>query len=124
MSGYRYNLIPFSEIGRYFRLRGIFGFKLFFLNIIGNIVAFVPFGLCMPLMSQAYRNFWVIVLNGFCITACIETVQLMFKVGSFDIDDIILNVAGVVAGYGLYKIVLLIRRSVNNRENAGKSAKI
>lgn len=108
--GYRYNLIPFSEIRRYVRLRGVFGIELFSLNIIGNIAAFIPFGFCMPLLSKAYRNFMVIVLNGFCITSCIETMQLVFKVGSFDIDDIILNVAGVIIGYGLYKIIMFIRK--------------
>lgn len=110
VNGYRYNLIPFSEIGRYVSRRGVFGTELFSLNIIGNIVAFIPFGFCMPLLSKAYRNFWIIVLNGFCITACIETVQLIFKVGSFDIDDIILNVAGVIIGYVFYKAVMFLRR--------------
>ncbi len=114
VSGYRYNLIPFSEIGRYIRLRGVFGAELFLMNIIGNIAAFIPLGSCLPLMSDGYKDFWVTVLNGFSITSCIETVQLIFKVGSFDIDDIILNVAGVAFGYALYKAAVFVRKKSSN----------
>lgn len=116
VTGYRYNLTPFSEIRRYVRLRGIFGAEVFLLNIVGNIVAFIPFGLCMPFMSDAYKKYRILLLNGFAITACIETIQLIFKVGSFDIDDIILNVAGVTAGYGIYRAVMFIRRKIMGKK--------
>ena len=40
----------------------------------------------------------------------IETIQLIFKVGSFDVDDLLLNTIGGLAGYILFVICAAIRR--------------
>ena len=42
--GYVYNLILFKEISRYFKYYNVLGFPLFMINIVGNIIAFAPFG--------------------------------------------------------------------------------
>lgn len=41
---YRYNLIPFQEIGRYLRYREQIGNGYVFLNLGGNVIGFIPFG--------------------------------------------------------------------------------
>lgn len=102
---YRYNLVPFSEIQRYFKYYSIIGIEGFMLNIVGNIVAFIPFGLFIPIIAKGYRNFFIILFDGMLFTIIIESIQLILKVGSFDVDDMILNTTGVVIGYILFKIL-------------------
>ena len=103
VSGYRYNLKPFSEIKRYLKYYD---------------AAFVPFGFCMPVFAKSYRNFLVTFLNGLLIITCIETIQLVFMVGSFDVDDILLNITGVILGFFAYKIAVYIRKII--RKNKGE----
>jgi len=42
----------------------------------------------------------------------VETIQLVWKVGSFDVDDLILNTLGGVIGYLLFWICNKIRRKI------------
>ena len=107
---YHYNLMPFSEIRRYIVHYDVIGFKGFMLNIVGNVAAFIPFGFCIPLLRISYRGFLNVLLDGVLFTVCIETVQLILKVGSFDVDDMILNTLGAVIGYWCYKIVYKMYR--------------
>ena len=83
----------------------LIGYKGFMLNIVGNILAFVPLGLCVPLLVAGYRKFLLVFFYGILFTVCVETVQLLLKVGSFDVDDMILNTTGVVIGYICYSIL-------------------
>lgn len=110
---YHYNLMPFSEIRRYIVYYDAIGFKGFMLNIVGNVVAFIPFGFCIPLLRISYRSFFNVLLDGVLFTVCIETVQLILKVGSFDVDDMILNTLGAVIGYMCYKIVYKMYNRIN-----------
>ncbi len=112
VSGYRYNLKPFSEITRYIRHYNTIGTWHFMLNIIGNVVAFVPFGLFMPILTKSYRHFITSFLGGTLFSLCIETIQLVFKVGSFDIDDIMLNVCGIIIGFLLFHLFEYTRNKV------------
>lgn len=38
----------------------------------------------------------------------VEAVQVLLRVGSFDIDDVILNIAGAFAGFAIFTIVQII----------------
>ena len=49
--GYRYNLVPFNEITRYFRYYDVVGILLFLINIVGNVTVFF-----FPLSADAVRN--------------------------------------------------------------------
>lgn len=116
-SGYKYNFHPFSEIERYWVYLGhtdILG-KMAALNIIGNIIAFVPFGLFLPWLTKNNFRFISTFFYSFTLSLIIESVQLIFRVGCFDVDDLILNTMGGIIGYILYIIMknvnLLIRKS-------------
>lgn len=106
-SGYKYNLTLFREIKRYWRYLGDFDSLgwIAFLNIIGNVLAFIPFGIFLPWLSEGRIKFIPAFICGFALSLTIETVQLIFKVGCFDVDDLVLNVVGAVCGYILYIIV-------------------
>ena len=45
--GYAYNLVPFKEILRFIRYRGTVGLWAFLINIVGNVVAFMPCEMCI-----------------------------------------------------------------------------
>lgn len=115
---YAYNLEPFKEIRRFIVYRHVVGMKSFFLNIIGNMAGFMPFGFFLPVISRRSRRFYNTVLLSFLFSLSIETVQLVFKVGSFDVDDMILNTLGGFFGFLLYKIVQTIR--IRRRRHAAE----
>ena len=102
------NLKPFSTIYLFYRskrLREEYKYD----NIGGNIVGFVPLGILLPALFFVFRSFWRIALTSFCISLLFETTQLLTGLGSFDVDDIILNTTGGILGYivylGLKKII-------------------
>lgn len=106
---YQYNLIPLHEIKRFVVYRKQLGFAAVALNLIGNVLAFVPFGLFLPLLLRGMRYFGKTVLLGFEFSLLVEIVQLFSKVGSFDVDDILLNTLGVVLGYVLFFLLHILR---------------
>lgn len=118
---YAYNLVPFKEIRRFIVYWRVVGIQSFFLNIVGNIIGFMPLGFFLPIISRRSRHWYNTVLLSFLFSLCIETVQLVYKVGSFDVDDMILNTLGGVLGYILYKLVQHIRVRRKKRAKAEKS---
>lgn len=103
--GYRYNLEPLKEIKRFMYNIDTLGMWPVFLNIGGNILAFVPFGYFMPSLSVHRLKFLNVLLMTFELSFIIELIQLLSKVGSFDVDDLILNTLGGIMGYILFIIL-------------------
>lgn len=91
------NLIPLKEILRY-----KIGSRLFFKNVIGNIVLFIPYGIFASMYTKINKLFHAIVLIVFA-SIIVETTQLMIG-RVFDIDDILLNIIGGLIGYGIYSL--------------------
>ncbi|MDD6208251.1 MAG: VanZ family protein [Clostridiales bacterium] len=103
------NLVPFQEINRSVWLlkHGLLyhkwsSIRYFIVNFVLNIVAFMPFGFFLPIISSRQKNFFVLFVSASLFTVSIELIQLMFGVGIFDVDDMILNVSGGILGYILY----------------------
>ena len=107
---YRYNLIPFVEIRRFWMYREQVGNFAMILNIFGNVVGFVPFGYILPVINDRFRNWLLIVVSGFSLSLCVETAQLIFRVGSFDVDDLLLNTLGALLGYVSFWVCNEVRR--------------
>jgi Glycopeptide antibiotics resistance protein len=107
---YQYNLRPFKEIMRFIEYREEVGTMAFLSNMFGNVIGFIPLGLIFPIINKRARNFFFIVMISFEFSLLVETVQLVFKVGSFDVDDLILNTLGGMLGYLLFYISNKIRR--------------
>ena len=70
-------------------------------NLIGNIIPFMPIGLLAPLVFRSISWQKALVLGVVTGLAC-EGMEVVFGVGIFDIDDVILNAFGVVIGYGTF----------------------
>lgn len=107
--GYRYNLILFKEIKRFIEYREELGGFAVFNNLLGNILIFLPFGFFISMASKT-RGFFMTLFYSFGLSFCVETFQLFTKVGSFDVDDLLLNTLGGVFGYFLFLICNAIRR--------------
>lgn len=89
-------LTPFQEIGR--ALRHMSYWLLFML--LGNIIMFMPLGFFPALLWRGWR-WWKSLLLGLCSSVTIEFIQ--FFIGrSTDIDDVILNTTGALAGFWIY----------------------
>ena len=72
------------------------------------MLAFVPVGVLVPLFRPADRRPWLTVLvAGFGLSAVIELGQLVgslivgFNYRQADVDDLIVNTFGAIAGYAL-----------------------
>lgn len=105
-SEYRYNLTLFKEIQRFWDMRHTYGWHITIINLLGNIVCFMPFGFLAPTISKKkiFKNVISVTLMAMLFSICIETAQLVTKVGAFDVDDIFLNTVGGLLGYILMKI--------------------
>lgn len=107
---YRYNLIPFVEIRRFWVYRKQLGVLAVFTNIFGNVIGFIPYGFILPVIIRKCRSGFFIVLSGFLLSLVVETIQLVTKVGCFDVDDLILNTLGAALGYLFFAICNYLRR--------------
>ena len=110
--GYVCNLTPLKEIKRFMKYiwdNDALG-RAARLNIFGNIIAFIPFGIYLPYTSESKLGFISTFLYTFSLSLTIELVQLITKVGSCDVDDIILNALGGVIGYILWYIYTKLRK--------------
>ena len=104
-SGYRYNLEPLKEIKRFWNNRDSLGMRTVITNLLGNIVAFAPFGFFLPMLGRNGRNVFGCVFFTACFSLTVETVQLFTKVGAFDVDDILLNAIGGLVGFLCYYLI-------------------
>ena len=102
----RVNLIPLVNILDYDIKREAA------INILGNISMFMPTGFMMPILFKQLDCFWKVLLAGAGLSFVIEMIQLLFPGSVTDIDDLILNAAGVAIGYGIYKLVCCSRGKV------------
>lgn len=91
-----YNLIPFRTI--YYQLVQPQGPDLFLGNLLGNILLLFPSGCLIGLLAKKERSLFFLVAAGLCCALLIESIQLIFQVGCFDIDDILLNGMGFLWG--------------------------
>ena len=95
--GYKYgglNLIPFKTILDYFINYKKYYFKTILINIIGNIIIFMPF---QYLLVKSFNKLSIgkYLLIDVIVLIIIEFLQLITNCGVFDIDDIILNLIGM-----------------------------
>ena len=101
---YRYNLVPFREIERFWTYRDELGIHSFY-NLAGNILGFVAAGFFIPILWENKRGFFFTVCVTFDMSLLVEILQIVLRVGSFDVDDLILNTLGGIIGYLLLTLV-------------------
>jgi D-alanyl-D-alanine carboxypeptidase (penicillin-binding protein 5/6) len=99
------NLIPFDTIAEFSRriLNGQFIIGVS--NLLGNFVIFIPLGYLVAELFPKMRKFIKIFSLAFIFSSGIEIFQYIFARGAADIDDVILNTLGGIAGYLLYVLL-------------------
>ena len=65
---------------------------------IGNILIFTPFGMYLMTKSKFYSKIWIVVLIGFGFSFVIECVQYCWRLGTFEVDDLLHNTLGTYFG--------------------------
>ena len=75
-------------------------------SIVLNLLLLVPLGYLAPMSIRIINTWWKALLTGFVISLLIETAQLVFHRGWFDVDDIFLKTLGTVGGWCLYKRII------------------
>lgn len=128
---YQYNFELFHEIKRYITYRELVGEEYFLINVVGNVAAFIPFGFLVPVVLKEHKKskgvilhyvsyFFFVTFLGALFSLLVETIQLLTKVGCFDVDDLFLNTSGVIIGYLGYLIIkeILSRISKNKRKRS------
>lgn len=122
--GYRYNLVLFQEITRFIKYYQIIGMRSVIVNVIGNIVAFAPFGFFLMILAKKKRGFLHIVLLSFQLSLTVEVIQLITKVGSYDVDDMMLNTLGGILGYIIYYMYRILFRRRTDCEISKKEGEL
>ena len=85
-------------------------FREALINLIGNTAMFIPLGIVWPAVFRELDTHTKAIAAGVGTSLLIEILQLPFYVRCSDIDDLILNSAGYLLGYGIYLLVKAIRQ--------------
>ncbi len=96
------NLVPFSTIEYY--LTSEVSFLIAFYNLAANIALFIPLGIYFRFVYQKSTLPKVLLISILSVS-CIELFQYISHRGTLDIDDLILNVLGMIIGYFLQPIL-------------------
>lgn len=80
-------------------------YTYFIINLLGNIILFIPIGFLLPSLYKIKEKY--VVLLGLSLSLFIELFQLFLPRWT-DIDDIILNTFGTFIGFLLYKYCVKI----------------
>ena len=100
---YGNNFIPFKELTRY-----QFGSSLFYKNVVGNILLFMPYGFFISYyLRLEKKDRWLSLGLIFLVSISIECVQLVIG-RCFDVDDILLNLMGGMIGYFIYRFLEIV----------------
>ena len=94
------NLIPFQDLSP----SNITGMVL-------NAIMFAPLGFLLPAYFERYRRWGRTLAAGFLTSLTVELIQL-FTLRVTDVDDLIMNTLGTLAGFLLAKLVFRHRTAV------------
>ena len=100
-----------------------------------NIILFVPVGYIIPALCTKYRGkrrvnkgqkavkWWLVVVAGLLCSFIIETCQLLFHRGVFELDDLVKNTMGTVVGWLIWKVesLRLHRKAVSGKTSNADS---
>ncbi|HET7628665.1 MAG TPA: VanZ family protein [Bacillales bacterium] len=127
----RLNLVPLvsvmnsiKQIGTAYEGDSLFMLHLVLRNVGGNFLLLLPLGFLAPMLWERMLALNSLFLFALVTTIGIETLQLLetLAVGighAVDIDDVIFNASGAVAGYFIYRIAKKYSKSVKKPVGVG-----
>lgn len=96
------NYVPFKEMFRY-----TLGSRMFFKNVVGNMLMFVPYGFFVAYFLKLKKARYIFLLSAL-VSITIETIQRVIG-RVFDVDDIILNIIGGLFGFIVFKLIYFFK---------------
>ncbi len=96
-----YNLIPFHSIIEL--LKSPLGYRFSLYNIIGNFLMLTPLSILLPMIHEKFKKTNIFLISITILCLFIESIQYITGLGSFDIDDFILNISGAIILFLLTK---------------------
>ena len=98
------NFVPLRTITRYITIYSYGYISLSIINLVGNFLLFLPMGAMLPCILKKLDRFYKIVIIITAMVLIVEILQGIFRVGTPDIDDLILNLTGAMFGYAITKL--------------------
>ncbi len=100
------NLVPFKTVANYFRAlaNGRINTSTVIENLAGNLLVFAPMGFLLPCLFKKLRKFGWLLLTALLMLVAVEVLQLFTYTGSCDVDDVLLNLFGLLLFYGVWHI--------------------
>ena len=99
------NLVPIKNVLTYLIHYNHYNLDTFLYNTVGNMLLFVPLGIFVPYITknvkQVKQIFYISILCSFTI----EVLQVVFQLGNFDVDDLLLNTLGGFIGFLIWKTI-------------------
>ena len=102
------NPVPFETIAHFIRLLGHRSgdlVRLAAVNLFGNVIMFIPLGFLLPVLFPRLRGFLRTMAVGCAAIVAVELTQMLTLLGTCDVDDLILNLAGIALGYPIYLLL-------------------
>ncbi len=95
------NLIPFKTVWDYVEKLAADKINIGTVvkNLVGNLIVLFPMGCFLPCMFKAMRKYRSTLAVCAAVVLAVELLQPLLRMGFFDIDDFIFNLAGASAGY-------------------------
>lgn len=98
------NLEPFHTIKLFWNVLDREEYRLMaIINLGGNVGMFIPMGFFLPTIWKSMRKWWKTWMATLLIMLAVETLQLFTLRGTFDVDDLILNLLGAAMGYCVFR---------------------
>ena len=124
-------LLYFTVVGRYsheeyeYKINFFTSYRWFFQyngeqvlrQLLINFVMLMPVGFLLPVVIKAKHKYLITMALSLLLTVFIETMQLITKCGSFEVDDIINNFIGAVLGMLLYVLCSKLIKPKTNKVN-------
>ena len=107
-------LTPFTTVNRFWTVLKNGGSRgnviHAFVNLVGNVIMFIPLGIFPSVLCRKLRGFWRCMLFCAAVIILVELTQLLARLGTCDIDDLILNLFGAALGYMMLTVITKISK--------------
>ena len=110
------NFMPFATLRLFWENRGdsLDWSSLSFINLLGNLLLFLPIGFLLPAAYPRQRRFYRVFLLSFLGILGVEVLQYFFGRVA-DVDDVLLNSISIVIGYFLFAVWMRIYKAFQKR---------
>ncbi|KQL44779.1 antibiotic resistance protein VanZ [Brevibacillus choshinensis] len=97
------NTKPLQTLGDYFFNADHYNFANMLYNVLGNVALFMPLGMLVPILFRSFQSIHRVFFTALVSSLTIEFLQFWLALGSFDVDDLLLNIVGALIGYAVFR---------------------